>query len=210
MGSGCNCNLYPLLFYHTTTPFHFFIHRTREVHTGAGPVDVPEGVEEYGSAGQRDDDAASLASSQPCCLPARNEVDGMSHASTDNIPYGSSQPQNNGGTYQHTRIGFLPHASSVDSISSSDRSYGHANADFQFGRASVSSSSTSSTASHVSENEAPLADVESSEDEQLSGVASTGVADSGTTITSDHGAAGESESTFQASTCIRMPGNGCA
>ena len=180
-----------------------------EVHTETGSVDIPEGVE-YGSAGQRDDDAASLASSQPCCLPARNEVDGMSHASTDNIPYGSSQPQNNGGTYQHTRIGFLPHASSVDSISSSDRSYGHTNAGFQFGRASISSNSTSSTASHVSENEAPLADVESSEDKQLSGVVSTGVADSGTTITSDQGATGESESTFQASTCIRTPGNGCA
>ena len=81
---------------------------------------------------------------------------------------------------------------------------------FQFGRASVSSSSTSSTTSHAFENETPLADVGSSEDEQLSGVFSTGVADSGTTITSDHGAAGESESTFQASTCIRTPGNGCA
>ena len=199
--------MYPLLFYHTTTPFHFFIHRVWEVHTETGSVDITEGVE-YGSAGQRD--AESLANSQACSLPARNEVDEMSHASTDNIPYGSSQPQNNGGAYRHTRNGFLPHASSVDSISSSDRSYGHANAGFQFGRASVSSSSTSSTTSHAFENETPLADVESSEDEQLSGVVSTGVADSGTTITSDHGAVGESESTFQASTCIRTPGNGCA
>ena len=52
--------------------------------------------------------------------------------------------------------------------------------------------------------------VESSECEQLSGVVSTGVADSGTTVTSDQGATGESESILQASTCTRTPGNGCA
>ena len=146
-------------------------------------MDSPEGVEEFGCAGQRDDDAASLASSQSSSLPARNEVDGMSHASTDDIHYGSSPPQNNGGAYQHTRIGFPPDASSVDSISN---------------------------CYSISENGTPPADVESSECEQLSGVDSTGVADSGTTVTSDQGAAGESESTLQASTRTRTPGNGCS
>ena len=149
-------------------------------------------MEECGCAGQRDDDAASLASSQSSSLPARNEVDGMSHASTDDIHYGSSPPQNNGGAYQHTRIGFPPDASSVDSISN------------------CYSISTSSTASQVSESGTPPADVESSEGKQLSGVVTTGVADSETTVTSDQGAAGESESTLQASTCTRTPGNGCS
>ena len=172
-------------------------------------MDSPEGVEECGCAGQRDDDAASLASSQSSSLPARNEVDGMSHASTDDIPNASSQPQNISGAYRHTHIGFLPHASSVDSISHSDESYRHTDAGFQFGGPSVSSIPTSSTASHVSENGTPPANVESSEGEQLSGVDSTGVADSGTTVTSDQGAVGESESTLQASTCTRTPGNGC-
>lgn len=200
--SACNCicNLYPLLPYHTTTPFHFFIHRIR----GPGSVGSPEGVEELGNAGQRD--AASLASSDPCSLAARSEVDGMSHASSDNVPYGSSQPQNTGGAYRHTHIGFLPDASSVDSISNCDQSYRPTVAGFQFGGPSIS---TSSTTSHISENGTPLAYVESSEGEQLSGVVSTGVADSGTAITSDHGAAGESESTFQTSTRTRTPGNGC-
>ena len=167
-------------------------HRIREVHTRTGPVDIPEGVKECDCAGQRDDDTASLASSQPCSLPVRNEADGMSHASTDNIPYGSSQPQNNGGAYRNIRFGFLLYASSVDSISHSYRLYRRTDA-----------------GSHVSENGTPPA-VESSECEQLSGVVFTGVADSGTTVTSDQGAAGESESTLQASTCIRTPGNGCA
>ena len=167
-------------------------HRTREIPTGPGPVDSPEGVKECGCAGQRDDDVASLASSQPSSLPARNEADGMSHTSTDNIPYGFSQPQNSGGAYRHIRFGSLLYASSVDSISHSYRLYRRTDA-----------------GSHVSENGTPPA-VESSECEQLSGVDSTGVADSGTTVTSDQGAARESESSLQASTCTRMPGNGCS
>ena len=175
------------------TPFHFFIHRAREVPIETGvdqPLDNPEDVEGRGSRCLQRDDAVSMAStsSEGQNIPTPIGLMRRSLTSIDGIPGVCSQSHSNGGTYRLTQIGILR----------------------SFSSPSLTNVSSSSTASRVSMSEASSAGMESGGGEQHNGPVPACFADSGDPIALEQGDPRVSQPTVQSSTRVRRPGSGCS